>query len=103
MQDGSVFFLTISNVNWNEISPMEGLPAIIITTIENASLEGVVFPEPGIYGAHVWKEAAGYDDNENEITITKHQWISEWQINDGDVIKTIDSKYLSGISYPSLS
>ena len=103
MQDGSIFFLTASNTNWNEVSPMEGLPAIIITTIENAVLQGVTFPEPGIYGAHIWKEATGYDDNKNEVTITKHQWISEWRIDDGDVIKTIDSKYLSGISYPSLS
>jgi len=103
MRDGSIFFLTASNTTWNEVSPMEGIPAIIITTVENANLQGVTFPEPGIYGAHVWKETTRHDDNNNEVTITKHQWIYEWEINSGDVIKTIDSKYLSGIPYPSLS
>lgn len=103
VQDGSIFFLTTSNTTWNEVSPMDGIPIIVITTIENANLQGVIFPEPGIYGAHVWKEATGQDDNNNEVTITKHQWIYEWEINGGDIIKTIDSKYLSGISYPSLS
>lgn len=103
MHDGSIFFFTASNTSWNEVSPMEGIPAIIITAIENANLQGIILPEPGIYGAHIWKEATGYDDNKNEITITKHQWIREWEIDNGDVIKTIDSKYLSGVSYPSLS
>lgn len=103
MRDGSIFFLNTSNTSWNKISPMDSIPAIIITTTENADLEGVIFPEPGIYGAHIWKETTGQDDDKNEVTITKHQWIYEWEINSGDVIKTIDSKYLSGISYPSLS
>ena len=103
MQDGSIFFLTISNTSWNETSPMDGIPIIVITTIENANFSGVIFPESGIYGAHVWKETTGYDDDNNEVTITKHQWIYEWKIDGEDVIKTIDSKYLSGISYPSLS
>jgi hypothetical protein len=72
MHDGSIFFLTTSNTSWDEVSPGEGIPAIIITAIENANLQGIIFPEPGIYGAHIWKEATGYDDNKNEITITKH-------------------------------
>jgi len=103
MRDGSILLLTASNDTWNDVSPGDGIPAIIITSVKNADLQGIIFPEPGIYGAHIWKETAGYDDNNNEVPITIHQWIYEWRVYSGDIIKTIDSKYLSEISYPSLS